>query len=70
MNRASRRMVLAGIGMAPAPRAGMPRLGVLLGERGGGPLVLPDSFNTVHRADIIALAARHRLPASADQVFE
>jgi putative ABC transport system substrate-binding protein len=29
----------------------------------GGLIVLPDSFNTIHRDEIVALAARHRLPA-------
>jgi putative ABC transport system substrate-binding protein len=32
-------------------------------QPGSGLFVLPDSFNVVHRRDIIALAARHRLPA-------
>jgi putative ABC transport system substrate-binding protein len=32
-------------------------------QPGSGLFVLPDSFNVVHRKDIIALAARHRLPA-------
>jgi putative ABC transport system substrate-binding protein len=31
-------------------------------EPGGGLIVLPDSFNIVHRDQIIALAAQHRLP--------
>jgi putative ABC transport system substrate-binding protein len=29
----------------------------------GGLIVMPDTFTTAHRAEIIALAARHRLPA-------
>jgi len=29
----------------------------------GGLIALPDSFNTIHREEIVALAARHRLPA-------
>jgi len=32
-------------------------------------LVLPDTFNTVHRARIIALAARHRIPAVYPQHY-
>jgi putative tryptophan/tyrosine transport system substrate-binding protein len=32
-------------------------------EPNGGLIVLPDTFNTVHRDLIVALAARHRLPA-------
>jgi putative ABC transport system substrate-binding protein len=31
-------------------------------EPGGGLIVMPDSFNIVHRERIIALAARHKLP--------
>ena len=31
-------------------------------EPGGGLIVMPDSFNIVHRNQIIALAAQHRLP--------
>jgi putative ABC transport system substrate-binding protein len=31
-------------------------------EPGGGLIALPDSFNTTHHNDIIAAAARHRLP--------
>jgi putative ABC transport system substrate-binding protein len=31
-------------------------------EPGGGLVVMPDSFNIVHRERIIALAARHKLP--------
>jgi putative ABC transport system substrate-binding protein len=29
----------------------------------GGLIVLPDVFNTTHREEIVALAARHQLPA-------
>ncbi|MEK6243394.1 MAG: ABC transporter substrate-binding protein [Pseudomonadota bacterium] len=32
-------------------------------EPGGGLLVMPDSFNFVHRKSIIALTARHKVPA-------
>jgi putative ABC transport system substrate-binding protein len=32
-------------------------------EPNGGLIVMPDLFTTVHRAEIISLAARHRLPA-------
>jgi putative tryptophan/tyrosine transport system substrate-binding protein len=32
-------------------------------EPNGGLIAMPDSFQTVHRAEIISLAARHRLPA-------
>jgi putative tryptophan/tyrosine transport system substrate-binding protein len=32
-------------------------------EERGGLLVLPNLFTTVHRATIVALATRHRLPA-------
>jgi ABC-type uncharacterized transport system substrate-binding protein len=32
-------------------------------EPGGGLIVMPDSFNIVHRNQIIALAAQHRLPS-------
>ena len=42
---------------------------VLTHEPNGGLLVLPDTFNTVHRAKIIALAARHRIPAVYPQRF-
>ncbi len=42
---------------------------VLVREPNGGLLVLPDTFNTVHRAKIIALAARHRIPAVYPQRF-
>ena len=42
---------------------------VLVREPNGGLLVLPDTFNTVHRAKIIALAARHRVPAVYPQRF-
>ena len=42
---------------------------VLMREPNGGLLVLPDTFNTVHRAKIIALAARHRIPAVYPQRF-
>jgi putative tryptophan/tyrosine transport system substrate-binding protein len=42
---------------------------VLVREPNGGLLVLPDTFNTVHRAKIIALAARYRVPAVYPQRF-
>ena len=42
---------------------------VMTREPNGGLLVLPDTFNTVHRAKIIALAARHRIPAVYPQRF-
>jgi putative tryptophan/tyrosine transport system substrate-binding protein len=42
---------------------------VLVREPNSGLLVLPDTFNTVHRAKIIALAARHRIPAVYPQRF-
>jgi putative ABC transport system substrate-binding protein len=42
---------------------------VLVREPYGGLLVLPDTFNTVHRAKIIALASRHRVPAVYPQRF-
>jgi putative ABC transport system substrate-binding protein len=32
-------------------------------EQGGGLIVTPDSFTTVHRKQIVALAAQHRVPA-------
>jgi putative ABC transport system substrate-binding protein len=32
-------------------------------EAGGGLILMPDAFNRVHRERIIALAARHKLPA-------
>ena len=32
-------------------------------ERGGGLIVVPDAFTTLHRDTIIATAAKHRLPA-------
>ena len=32
-------------------------------EANGGLIVMPDTFTTAHRAQITALAARHRLPA-------
>jgi putative tryptophan/tyrosine transport system substrate-binding protein len=42
---------------------------VLVREPNSGLLVLPDTFNTVHRAKIIALAASHRIPAVYPQRF-
>jgi putative ABC transport system substrate-binding protein len=39
------------------------RLAAFAGRPDGGLIVLPDSFNTLHRDEIVALAARHRLPA-------
>jgi len=38
-------------------------------EAGGGLILMPDSFNIVHRDRIIALAARHRLPAISPYRF-
>ena len=32
-------------------------------DRGGGLIVIPDSFNIIHREQIIMLAAHHRVPA-------
>ena len=44
--------------------AGISRAIADIGRNGrGGLIVLPDVFNTVHRATIIAEAARHRVPA-------
>ncbi len=37
--------------------------------RGGGLIVIPDSFNLVHREQIIALAALHRVPAIYPYLF-
>ena len=38
-------------------------ISMLAREPGGGLIVMPDTFNMVHRRTTIALAARHRLPA-------
>jgi ABC-type uncharacterized transport system substrate-binding protein len=38
-------------------------IGGLAREPGGGLIVMPDTFNMVHRRTTIELAARHRLPA-------
>jgi putative ABC transport system substrate-binding protein len=38
-------------------------MAALAGEERGGLLVLPDAFNNAHRDAIVAIAARHRLPA-------
>jgi putative tryptophan/tyrosine transport system substrate-binding protein len=38
-------------------------LATLQGEPPGGLIVMPDTFNIVHRQQIIELAARHRVPA-------
>ena len=38
-------------------------IAALAGEERGGLLVLPDAFNNAHRDAIVAIAARHRLPA-------
>jgi putative ABC transport system substrate-binding protein len=38
-------------------------------EPGGGLIVMPDSFNIVHRDRIIALAAQHRLPTISPYRF-
>jgi putative ABC transport system substrate-binding protein len=40
-----------------------PTLGVLARDPDAGLIVLPDSFNIVHRAKIIELVNQHRLPA-------
>jgi putative ABC transport system substrate-binding protein len=39
------------------------KLSAFAGSLDGGLIVLPDLFNTIHRDEIVALAARHRLPA-------
>jgi putative ABC transport system substrate-binding protein len=39
------------------------------GREGGGLIVLPDSFNIVHRNQIMTLAAKHRLPAISPYRF-
>jgi putative ABC transport system substrate-binding protein len=39
------------------------KLSAFAGRPDGGLIVLPDLFNTIHRDEIVALAARHRLPA-------
>ena len=38
-------------------------LGALARQGGGGFVVMPDAFTNIHRDQIVALAARHRLPA-------
>jgi putative ABC transport system substrate-binding protein len=38
-------------------------------DRGGGLIVIPDSFNLVHREQIIELAAHHRVPAIYPYLF-
>src|SRR5207244_19245 len=38
-------------------------------EPGGGLIVMPDTFNIVHRERIIALAARYKLPAISPYRF-
>jgi putative ABC transport system substrate-binding protein len=38
-------------------------------EPGGGLVVMPDSFNIVHRDRIVTLAAQHRLPAISPYRF-
>jgi putative ABC transport system substrate-binding protein len=38
-------------------------IGELIGEPNGGLVVLPDATTVVHRGLIVALAARHRVPA-------
>jgi putative tryptophan/tyrosine transport system substrate-binding protein len=50
----------AGIAAAIAARAREP---------GGGLIILPDSFNVTHRAEIIAQAARYRLPLIGNPEF-
>jgi putative ABC transport system substrate-binding protein len=39
------------------------KLAAFASQPDGGLISLPDSFNTIHREEIVALAARHRLPA-------
>ena len=39
------------------------KLAAFAGQPDGGIIVLPDLFNTTHREEIVALAARHQLPA-------
>jgi putative ABC transport system substrate-binding protein len=39
------------------------KLAAFAGQPDGGIITLPDIFNTAHREEIVALAARHRLPA-------
>jgi putative ABC transport system substrate-binding protein len=39
------------------------KVAAFAGRPDGGLIVLPDLFNTTHREEIVALAARHRLPA-------
>jgi putative ABC transport system substrate-binding protein len=38
-------------------------------DRGGGLVVIPDSFNLVHREQIIELTAHHRVPAIYPYLF-
>jgi putative ABC transport system substrate-binding protein len=38
-------------------------------ERGGGLIIVPDSFNASHREMIIAAAARHLLPSISFDIF-
>src|SRR4029077_21086140 len=38
-------------------------IGAVAREPNGGIVVMPDAFENVHRAEIILLAARYRLPA-------
>jgi putative ABC transport system substrate-binding protein len=38
-------------------------ISALAREPGGGLIVMPDTFNMVHRRTTIGLAARYRLPA-------
>jgi len=40
-----------------------PAIGAIAGEPNGGLIVLPSPISLVHREQIVALAARHRLPA-------
>jgi putative ABC transport system substrate-binding protein len=59
----------ASFGVEPivAPVRDMPELQSVVAaqarEPNGGLIVMPDSFTNVHRAEIISLAARYRLPA-------
>jgi putative ABC transport system substrate-binding protein len=45
-----------------SPRELENAVSTLARDRGGGLIVIPDSFNIVHREQIIALAAHYRIP--------
>ena len=52
------------IGLESHHDAGIERaISAVAHEAGGGLIVMPDTFNMVHRRTTIGLAARHRLPA-------